>query len=644
MEQININDNFTNIINNNYKSININNTNITKMLQTMFKNILDTKLINLEKNSNKHFSMLNMTLSTTKYITKITFDINKGIKKNNHHHNINVPKLNRHKFSKSVKKMNTLNTNLVSERTNNKIFQRTKSESKKSFFEKNKSKNNIHINKNELIIRSPSKLKKHLDNSVTRSKLSSYNNFSLNKFITSPNKLNKQNKNKNGKLFFHTRNHKSIDSNITSENSTYRNNNNNNKHDNIIKNSKYKGNSLDQMSYKKSSSRNKKVGLIGKLKQSIEKFNDEKNNCNKKGSLIKDKKKEKINNNKNIKKYGKKKECKKINKELIIKNLENNWKKEETLINKDPLLINAMKDLEFIPKELISINISRDELSMYINKSKDTPRTDINDNIKEKNNSDFSVANSIKKGNSIFIDYLPNILLFLSLSDINQLKKCSKKFHSYILNYYLKIFEIDKTNIIEKKNKLNLKEDDINQNQKIDIINLNLTKGTLKAIKLLDEDIFSRLFSERKTPKKDILLVYKIYFLLINYEEIIKNNNIDLSDNIFWEKCRHYFLKNKGTISDLLINNIKENKLILTNAILYRIYKLYENNSSKLCSAYYSKLCGTTSLFIFYIKDILDFLGFSNEKKSQKNVYYIFFEIIKYLDYKINILNSFSTK
>ena len=50
-----------------------------------------------------------------------------------------------------------------------------------------------------------------------------------------------------------------------------------------------------------------------------------------------------------------------------IKNLENNWKKEETLINKDPLLINAMKDLEFIPKELISINISRDELSMYIN-------------------------------------------------------------------------------------------------------------------------------------------------------------------------------------------------------------------------------------------------------------------------------------
>ena len=635
MEKINIKDNLTNIKHNNNK--NMNNENMTKMLQAMLKNILDIKLINLEKNSNKQFSMLKLTLSNTKYITKITSDINKGIKKNNSY-NINVPKLNRNKFSKSVKKMNVLNSNLVLERTDNKIFQRMKSDSKKSFFEKNKTKNNISINKNELIIRSPSKLKKHLDNSVNRSKINSYNNFSLNKFITSSNKLNKTNK-KNTK-FFHTRNHKSIDSYITSENSTYRNNN---KHDNTIKNYKYKGNCLDQASYKKSSSRNKKLGLIGKLKQSIEKFNDEKNNCNKKGSLIKDKKKEKNNNN-NIKRYGKKKDCKKINKELIIKNLENNWKKEEKLINKDPLLINAMKDLEFIPKELISINISRDELSMYINKSKDTPRNDINDNIQEKNHSELLITNSIKKGNSIFIDYLPNILLFLSLSDIIQIKNCSKEFHSYILNYYLKIFEIDKTHLIEKKNKLNLREDDINQNQGIDLINLNLTKGTLKAIKLLNEDIFSRLFSEKKTPKKDILLVYKIYFLLINYDEIINNNNISLSNDIFWEKCRNYFLINKGIISDILINNIKEKKFVLTNANLYRIYKLYEKNSSKLCTAYFSKLCGTTSLFIFYIKDILDFLGFSNEIKFQKNAHYIFFEIIKYLDYKINMLNSFSSK
>jgi len=629
MEQINLKDNVNNIIYTNNNK-NINNKKTVEMLQAMFKNILDKKLINLEKNSDKHFSMLGLTLTATKYITKLTSEINNGLKKNNHS---NVPKLNKmHKFSKSVRKMNTIGTNLASERTNYKVLQRIKSEAKNNYFDKNKiTKKNLNINKNELIFKSPMSLKKFLDNTNTKIKLNTINNSSLNKYINSSKKTNRQN-NKKGK-FFHTRNHNSIDSNITSEKSSYRNNN--------IKNSKYKGNSLEQLSFKKNSNGNKKIGLIGKLKRSIDKFEVDKNSPNKKGSLNKDKNISKKSSNNNIKSIRRKKDCKKIDKEIIIKNLENNWKKEETLINKDPLLINAMKDLEFIPKELISINISRDELSMFINKSKDTPRNSIKDNIKEKINTEFSVINTIKNENSIFVDYLPNIITFLSLSDILKFKNSSKKFRSYILNYYLKIFDVDKVKLLEKKNKLNLKEDEMNQ--KLDIENLNLTKGTLKAIKLLDEDIFSRLFLENKTPKKDILLVYKIYFQLINYKEII-NNNVDISDNIFWEKCRNYFMEYKGKISDLLIDNIKEKKLILTDINLYKIYKLFEQNDSKLSSAYFSKLCGTTSLFIFYIRDILDFLGFSNEIKYQKNSYYSFCENIKYLDNNIKKLNSFCSK
>lgn len=631
MEQIHINDNSSvyNYINNNKK--NNNNERTVKMLQVMFKNILDKKLINLEKNSEKHFSMLNLTLTTTKYITKLTSEINSGLKKNHH---INIPKLNKmHKFSKSVRKMNTIGTSLESERTNYKVLQRFKSESKNNYFDKNKiTKKNININKNVLIFKSPMSFKKFIDNTNSKTKLNSINNSSLNKYINSSKITNKPN-NKKGKNFIHTRNHNSIDSNITNEKSSYRNGN--------VKNSKYKGNSLEQLSFKKNSNGNKKIGLIGKLKRSIDKSEVDKNSPNKKGSLSKDKNISKKSSNSNINSYRRKNDCKKINKEIIFKNLENNWKKEETLINKDPLLINAMKDLEFIPKELISINISKDELSMFINKSKDTPRNSLKDIFKEKINTDFSVINSIKNENSIFIDFLPNIVKFLSLSDIIKFKNSSKKFRSYIFNYYIKIYDIDKVKLLEKKNKLNLKEDEANQ--KLDIVNLNLTKGTLKAIKLLNEDIFSRLFLEKKTPKKDILLVYKIYFQLIDYKEIIKNNK-DASDNIFWEKCRNYFMEHKGKITDLLIDNIKEKKITLTDVNLYKIYKLYEENDSKLFSAYFSKLCGTTGLFIFYIKDILNFLGFSNEKNYQKNSYYSFSEIINYLDNNIKKLNSFSSK
>jgi hypothetical protein len=80
MEQINLKDNVNNIIYTNNNK-NINNKKTVEMLQAMFKNILDKKLINLEKNSDKHFSMLGLTLTATKYITKLTSEINNGLKK-----------------------------------------------------------------------------------------------------------------------------------------------------------------------------------------------------------------------------------------------------------------------------------------------------------------------------------------------------------------------------------------------------------------------------------------------------------------------------------------------------------------------------------------------------------------------------------
>ena len=628
------------------------NKDVKKLLQNILKSSFDIKLSNLEKNSDKHFSKLNLTLSTTKYLTNLTLEITNAIKKvfENKENNKKLNKI--HKLSRSAKKINSNYSNhrlkeyktfihnssikignkLKSERkNNNKLIQRFKTESNTIFYDHNKmQKNNINIKsinpiKKEIIFSSPCSLKKYINNNLeNKNKINKLNTIEnpLSKFITSTNKS----KNKKGKIF-HTRNHNSIDINLTnktSESSSYYNNN--------LRNSKYKGNSLDQMSYKKTTSKNKKISLIGKLKRSIDKYEEKNINNNKNKGKIGIKK-----NNNNLLSNKKKKNIKINNKkeENIIKNFENNWKKEENIINKDPLLINAMNELEFVPKELISINISRDELNMYINKNKDTSFKSNND--KEKNEFGFSIKNLIKIENSIFVEYLPNILVFLTKIDIIKLKNCSKNFHSKIINYFIKKIDIEKISFLEKQNKLNLQENEINQN--LITPDLHLNKGTLKAIKLLNEDIFCRLFYEEKTPNKDILLVYKVYFQLINYKEITDKN---ISDDIFWEQCRNYFQKYKGNISELLINNIQDNKLLFNGDNLYKIYKLTENNEYKFFSGYFSKLCGTTGLFIFYIKDILDYLGFSNEIKFQKNSYYNFFEITKYLDYKMNILNSFS--
>ena len=646
------------------------------MLQIIIKNSLDKKLTNLEKNTKKHFSMLNLTLTTTKYLTNLTSSINNNLKRNP---NNNQRLTKNHKYSKSVKKMNLTSNNFrlkeypsfsnnhsiskrsifQSERKNNKVIQRFQTDVKKiklDYFSKEKMKN---INKKELVFRSPTSLKKFIVNPNYQNKLNSINNSSLSKYISTSIKTNNKKS-----LIYHSRNHNSMDfniSNMTSENSSILNNN--------LKNSKYKGSSLDQIPYKKNNSKSKKLGLIGRLKRSLDKFED-KNISNKKGSLIKKEEKNKIkgktgNKNKNSLKnkssksinehnnnsisnnrnsLKKKKESKKIDNNIIIKNLEKNWKKEENLIDKDPLLITAMKDLEFIPKELISINISRDELNMYINKNKDTSfksNNDKIDNFKEKNEKEISIKKSFEKENLIFDEFLPNILIFLNKNDIFQLKNCSKYFHTFIINYYVKLLDIERIKFMEKKNKLNLKEDETCY--RLELKNLILNKGTLKAIKLLNEEIFCRLFFEDKIPNKDVILVYKVYFQLINYKEItnLYNNN---SDDIIWEKCLIYFRNNYGKISEILMNNIEAEKILLNGENLYKIYKLTENNITKFCSGYFSKLCGTTGLFIFYIKDILDFLGLSNVKNFQNNLYCSLNEIISYIDSKINILNSFSLK
>ena len=643
------------------------------MLKNILKKILDVKLSNLEKNSNKHFLMMNLTLSNIKYITNLTTTINKELKRNN---NNNIQKSTKiHKFSKSVRKANISNSNLrmkdytkfpqnhsltsrrllKSEKKNNNLIRRFQIESKRINFDcsnKGITLNNINIKNSNL--KSPSSLKKFLYNPEINNKSNNINNSSnISKYISTANKSNNQKK-----VIYHTRNQHSIDtltSNMTSENSSCYNNN--------YKISKYKGNSIDQTQTIRKSSKGKKIGLIGRLKRSLDK-NNYKNSPNKKRNLIKDEKnknkgkigiKNKISpsckSSKNIGENGKnitnckKKKTSNINNENIINNLENNWKKEEILINKDPLLIAGMKDLEFIPKELLSINISRDELSMYINKNKDTSfksNNDKIDNLKDKKEIDFSFKNLSKFENSIFSDNLNNILVYLNKYDIIKLKNCSKDFHSSIINYYIKTTDIEKINFLKKQSNLEIKENEIIQ--KLDITNLHLNKGSLKAIKLLNDEIFCRLFLEDKIPNKDILLIYKIYFQLINNKEIYNNSNNNIPDKIFWEKCLNYFRMHKGKISELLISNIKENKILLTGENLYKIYKLIENDLYKITTAHFSKLCSTTGLFLFYIKDILDFLGFSNETKFQKNSYFSFLEIIRYLDCKMDILNSFREK
>ena len=61
---------------------------------------------------------------------------------------------------------------------------------------------------------------------------------------------------------------------------------------------------------------------------------------------------------------------------------------------------------------------------------------------------------------------------------------------------------------------------------------------------------------------------------------------------------------------------------------------------NKIYPSYYSNICGTTGLFTFFIKDILDFVGISNDVKIQSKAYWTYTKIIDSIEKKINYMKN----
>ena len=651
------------------------------MLQTILKNKFDSKLNILEKNSKNHFSIINKTLTTTKYITDLSIKLQKGIRQKK----LQEKRSKFAKISKSTKKLQVQSRAFTSKFSEN--ISKTPNH---CITNRNTFRNNSRIKNYSLLqrMRNDSKIKSPIFRMYTEKrerkvafeeKLSkspiSPRDYQLTSYRKEKNNINKSSINKT--LSYKKNASSNVKKNNIRINSVMENiakgsvmSNDTNKSFITSESSKSsmflttkKNNNLTTSKNKNLKSPLKKsFGLIGTKKKNLDKNSPYK----KRNSIKKRNKKEKtfndnssneaiISNINNRRKFNRNKELlsdknnialidfnskysieSNINNDKII-TLESNLKKEANLINNDPLLISSLKDLEFVPKVMLSNNISCDE-NNNDNNNKVVNMKSINNYVKEKHIFFKKELSIFKEENYFFDENLNNILVFLYKKDILVLKNCSKSFHKLVIDYLVKQLDIERNYFITIQNELNINIEDIPP--KLSINDLQLSKGALKAINLLNEEILNRLFIEDKPPNKEILIIYKIYFQLIKYEEIIKSFN-SLDNNIFWEKCKLYF-REKGGKTGSLLNSIVSNKEIYIDGDnLYQIYKLTQNNINKIYPAYYSKICGTTGLFVFFIKDILDFLGFSNDKKLQKNAYWNYSEIINMLDSKINKLNTF---
>ena len=227
---------------------------------------------------------------------------------------------------------------------------------------------------------------------------------------------------------------------------------------------------------------------------------------------------------------------------------------------------------------------------------------------------------------------------FLDDSTQYNLFSCNKKLTKFLYEKLLTYIEILKSrnnitsssNIQDKINALKLKY----QNDKLneEPPTFSLSKGTEKAIELLNDENYSKIFQlkELNSPLNEILLVYKIFFQLLKNNDICKINN----DKLFWIEASEYILNNSnGKIGDFFKESINNFDFSIKN--IYEIKNIINGNEEKIKPTFFSKYCGTTGLVIFLIKDTLEYLGIIHNPK--KNIPCL---LLKYLEYIKEIENT----
>jgi hypothetical protein len=66
----------------------------------------------------------------------------------------------------------------------------------------------------------------------------------------------------------------------------------------------------------------------------------------------------------------------------------------------------------------------------------------------------------------------------------------------------------------------------------------SLSKGSMKAIDLLNTPLYTKIFNTNTIPSDDILFSYQLYFKLLGKDKIFKLKKYE-----FWSECCNFFIR-----------------------------------------------------------------------------------------------------
>ena len=159
-----------------------------------------------------------------------------------------------------------------------------------------------------------------------------------------------------------------------------------------------------------------------------------------------------------------------------------------------------------------------------------------------------------------------------------------------------------------------------------------LTRGAIKAVEFLDQDLYTKIFTkdELEPSLNEIIIIYRILYQLLKIENLVSIKN----DNDFWKaNCNFLLTESHDKLGNFMVEKSKEFCFDCENC--YKLKEMIENVKSKIVPSYFSKICGTTGLIVFVVKDALEYSGaIVNEKKTQQRKIYenILYEKEQYIN------------
>ena len=214
-----------------------------------------------------------------------------------------------------------------------------------------------------------------------------------------------------------------------------------------------------------------------------------------------------------------------------------------------------------------------------------------------------------------------SILQFLTKKEKLELFSCNKtlaKLNIQILNdtitSYKKAYDILIGETIDDKIKQLYEKytsDELNE----PIKNFELSRGAIKAIGLLQGELYMRLFIRPVQEKQldEIVIIYRIFCIFLGKEEFTEIKN----DKLFWEKFSQFVLDSKGDKNLGQFCNELVNKFTFDNKNILKVKEMAVDISEKFKPKYWNKICPTTGFFSFIIKDIVEYTGIIEDKKTQ---------------------------